>query len=142
MVCENERISAWLDGELSETESAAVESHVEGCASCRETVAAFRSLSQYFSDPETDPGFVVRFRERKESLSVAPWWTWRQLALRLVPLAAAILIAALAAIWVSSSRESELRALELDALGDPIALETGPEVVLSIALEPFPEDLE
>ena len=142
MGCENENISAWLDGELTDRDAGRVAAHVESCASCRETVAAFRSMSQYFTELEPDPGFIVRFRERKEALSVAPWWTWRQLAIRLVPVAAAVLLAAFAAIWASSSQESSLQELELEALGDPVALDAGPEAVLSIAFEPFPEELE
>ena len=143
MSCPEDHISAWMDDELSQRDALAVESHVAGCASCQELVASMRSMSRYFeTEVASDPGFIVRFRERRDEVSVAPWWTWRQLALRLVPLAAAVLIAAIAALSVSSVPDGSLQELERDALGAPVAFDNGPEAVLSIAFEPFPVEIE
>ena len=139
--CPEDRISIWLDGELPQHEARVVETHVGGCASCQELVQAFgsRTLPQL----EPDPSFIVRFRARRDELSIAPWWTWRQLALRLMPLAAAVVAAAVLSLWIaSSSSESSLQALELEALGDPVAFDAEVEAVLSIAFEPFPSDIE
>ena len=139
--CPEDRISIWLDGELPQGEAGVVETHVDGCASCQELVQAFgsRTLPQL----EPDPSFIVRFRARRDELSIAPWWTWRQLALRLLPLAAAVVAAAVLSLWIaSSSSESSLQALELEALGDPVAFDAEVEAVLSIAFEPFPSDIE
>ena len=139
--CPEDRISIWLDGELPQDEARAVEVHVDGCAGCQELVQAFgsRTLPQL----EPDPSFIVRFRARRDEQSIAPWWTWRQLALRLLPLAAAVVGAAVLSIWIaSSSSESSLQALELEALGDPVAFDAEAEAVLSIAFEPFPSDIE
>ena len=139
--CPEDRISIWLDGELPQGEAGVVETHVDGCASCQELVRAFgaRTLPQL----EPDPSFIVRFRARRDEQSIAPWWTWRQLALGLMPLAAAVVVAALLSIWIaSSSSESTLQALELEALGDPVAFDAEVEAVLSIAFEPFPTDIE
>ena len=141
MACPEDRISNWLDGELPRNEARAVENHVDGCSSCQELIEAFGSRT--LPQPEPDPSFIVRFRERRDEQSIAPWWTWRQLALRLLPLAAAVVGAALLSIWISSSpAENSLQALELEALGNPVTFESGAEAVLSIAFEPFPEDIE
>ena len=143
MSCPEERISTWIDGELSERDAAAVDEHVAGCASCRDLVASLRSVSQYCeAEVPSDPGFLVRFRERRDEVSVAPWWTWRQLALRLVPLATAVLVAAIVALFVESGPDGSLQEVERDALGAPVAFDNGPEAVLSIAFEPFPEEIE
>ena len=143
MSCPEDRISAWIDGELAPPDANAVETHVAGCATCQELVASLRNLSQYFeTDVVPDPGFVVRFRERRDQVSVAAWWTWRELALRLVPLAAAVLVAAIAVLWMSQAPAAWLQELERDALGAPVAFDNGPEAVLRIAFEPFHEDIE
>ena len=133
----DERLSAWIDGELSGEDARAVEAHVDRCSDCAERRASFRSWS--FPELDPDPSFIARFRERRDAQSIAPWWTWRQLALRLLPLAALLLLAALVSVWVSGGGDS-FQALEHEALGAPVAFEAGPEVVLSMALEPFPED--
>jgi anti-sigma factor RsiW len=140
---EDHRISAWIDGELAEDVARSVQSHVESCPTCRELDASLRSMSRYFeTEPSDDASFIVRFRERRDQLSIAPWWTWRQLALGLVPLAAVVLLAAVAALWASSGPDASLQALENEALGAPVAFDAGPESVLSIAFEPFPQDIE
>ncbi len=139
--CPEDRISVWLDGELLQGEAGVVETHVEGCASCQELVQAFGSRTLPRLEP--DPSFIVRFRARRDEQSIAPWWTWRQLALRLLPLAVAVVGAAILSIWIAaSSSESALQALELEALGDPVAFDAEVEAVLSIAFEPFPSDIE
>lgn len=143
MSCPEDRISAWIDGELAQPDASSVEAHVAGCAGCQGLAASLRNLSAYFEkEVASDPGFIVRFRERRDQVSVAPWWTWRELALRLVPLAAAVLVAAIAALWMSPAPAGSLQELEYDALGSPLAFYSGPEAVLSIAFEPFPEDIE
>ncbi len=145
MSCPEDRISAWMDGELVQADASAVATHVAECATCQELAASLRDLSTHFSKEiarDHDPGFIVRFRERRELVSVAPWWTWRELALRLVPLAAAVLVAAIAVLWMSQAPAGSLQELERDALGSPVAFESGPEAVLSIAFEPFPENIE
>ena len=48
-MCEySRRLIAWMDGELAEGEAAEVERHLEGCAECRECVAAFEQASAGF----------------------------------------------------------------------------------------------
>jgi anti-sigma factor RsiW len=141
------RLSAWIDGELSTTEASDVESHVAGCAGCKTLAASLgetsRSLAAFLErEAASDPAFVARFRMRRDELSVAPWWTWRQLALRLLPLAAIVLVAAIASVLFPPRPSHSLDALELEALGTPVGFDTASagEPVLSIALAPFPPE--
>jgi anti-sigma factor RsiW len=159
MECTDARISAWIDGELLASEASEVERHVARCSTCGTLANALRQTSRALARlPENelvpDPGFLVRFRARRDDLSVAPWWTWRELALRLLPLAALVLVAAALSVLLSSSvgrpvgpvgsdaNDRNLSALELEALGSPAGLDaTGSgEPVLSIALAPFPPE--
>lgn len=146
MTCpkDDSRLSAWIDGELPEPEALEMDGHVAGCARCGELVSSFERLRESLAvELEPDPGFLVRFRERRDELSIAPWWTWRQLALRLAPLAAAALLLAAVSVVLSSSGP-DLDTLELEALGDSNAFGRSASVeepVLSIALGPFPEEV-
>jgi anti-sigma factor RsiW len=44
--CAPEQVTAWVDGELPEEARAAVESHLAGCASCREQATGERALRE------------------------------------------------------------------------------------------------
>lgn len=141
------KISAWLDGELPANEASDVEQHLGHCPDCKALADSLRETSRSLgrlleSERVADPGFLVRFRARRDELSVAPWWTWRQLALRLLPLAALVLFAAFLSVAAPSVDEGNLEALELEALGTPTAFDSGSvgEPVLSIALAPFPPE--
>jgi hypothetical protein len=92
------------------------------------------------SETEPDPFFLTRFRARRDQLlsKESPLMVWRKLAARLLPLAAAALIGAAAALWVSTE-EPELGDLEAQQLGDGFLATAGEtEPVLQIAFEPFP----
>jgi anti-sigma factor RsiW len=141
------KISAWIDGELSEGEASDVERHLSSCSSCKALADSLQETSRALAriqrgEISPDPGFLVRFRVRRDELSVAPWWTWRELALRLLPLAALVLVAALLSVHFSSNDERNLEALELEALGTEAGFSatSAGEPVLSIALEPFPPE--
>jgi hypothetical protein len=91
-------------------------------------------------ETEPDPFFLSRFRARRDQLlsKESPLVVWRKLAVRLLPLAAAALISAAAALWMSME-EPELGELEAQHLGDGFLSRVGePEPVLQIAFEPFP----
>ncbi|HSF18579.1 MAG TPA: zf-HC2 domain-containing protein [Vicinamibacteria bacterium] len=140
MLCrEDEKISVWIDGELSREEADEVAIHVEGCSSCRELAASFQSLREGLRlDVEPDPGFVVRFRERRDE----PLWKWRRVGLRLLPFAVGALVAALIVVWAAAQREPDLTVLEREAIGnDTVFALATPEPVLLIALEPFPGEV-
>jgi anti-sigma factor RsiW len=135
-------LSMYLDGELSASDVSRLEGHLEVCESCREELASFEELSSVLAThAEPDPFFLTRFRARRDE-ELGPEGTlqvWRRLAVRLLPLAAAALIGAAAAVWVSTE-DDELVELEARQLGDGflMAVEEDPYPVLNIALEPFP----
>ncbi len=137
------RLSAWMDGELEPGAASDVAAHVEACAECADFVDACRSVP--LPDVEPDPGFIVRFREARSARTSEPLagyltcLKWKKLAFGLVPLAAAMLVAAI--LVVSSTDGDAIQQIELEALGDPVALEAGAESVLTIAIEPFPDEL-
>ncbi len=139
--------SAFLDRELPATDGEALREHLTTCSACREELESLQSLSQVLSvganSAEADPGFITRFRARRDEEfgSAGPRFFWRWLAVRLAPLAVAAILVAIAAVWLSESEESliDLEARELgngfSAVSEEAALQNP---VLSIALEPFP----
>jgi anti-sigma factor RsiW len=134
-------LSAHLDGELAAAEESLLNEHLAGCAVCRAELAELRRVAEGLAArTEPDPFFVARFRALRDSDPWARPEPWRRLALRLLPLAAAAVLGAVAAVW-SSQPPAALGELEARALGEVsvIAFDTEPEPVLRIALEPFPE---
>ena len=143
MTCERwePMLSPYADGELPASDVTAIEVHLGSCSRCREELASFRELSNLLaSETDADPFFLTRFRARRDQLLAreALPAVWRRLAVRLLPLAAAALVAAAAALWISTE-EPELGELEAQHLGDGFLTTAGvPEPVLQIAFEPFP----
>ena len=139
--------SAFLDGELAMLDRDALREHLTTCSGCREEIESLEELSREFSGGpaalDTDPGFIARFRARREAEfgSSGQSFFWRWLAVRLAPLAVVAVLVAIAAVWFSGGEEAliELEARELgngfSAVSEEAALQ---DPVLSIALEPFP----
>jgi hypothetical protein len=67
------------------------------------------------------------------------WLLWRRLAIRLLPLAVAALLGAVATVWLSVE-EKGLSELEARELGDGFTatMSETPYPVLQMAFEPFP----
>ena len=131
-------LSAFVDGELSEQRQAALQSHVDACPGCLEELSSLQEVARALAvRTEPDPFFVTRFRARRDQDPYALPWPWRKLALRLLPLAAAAVLVAATAVWVSTE-QSGLGELEARALG-PLALDevTVDDPGLDITLEPF-----
>ena len=134
-------LSALVDGELSEQSQAALQSHVDACPACRDELSSVQEVARALAvRTEPDPFFVARFRARRDRDPYALPWPWRKLALRLLPLAAAAVLVAATAVWVSMEQNG-LGELEARALG-PLALEelTLDDPGLGIVLEPFPDE--
>lgn len=147
-------LSAHLDGELEPEAARELERRLAADPTLRRERDRLRDASAFVRvRVEPDPGFVVRHRSRRESLSFIPRWTWRQLDLRLSAAAAALLAAWGIALWQSPAPEGEpdILALEGEALGatatdealllvEAGAFEAAAEPVLRIALGDSPPD--
>ena len=139
--------SAFLDGELPVKDGEGLREHIKTCSACQEELESLQSLSRILSvgadSAEADPGFVARFRTKRDEEfgSAGPRFFWRWLAVRLAPLAVAAILVAIAAVWLSETEDAltELEARELgngfSVVSEEAALQNP---VLSIALEPFP----
>jgi predicted anti-sigma-YlaC factor YlaD len=143
----NDRLSAYLDGELAA--AGPVEVHLAHCSDCRASLQQLRSGSRLLAevgDFAHDPSFVARFRQRLSALESERAERWRLLALRLMPLAATALIAALAlTAWDrgAGSADESFTALERTvlAVGSPQIREAdlddsrGSELLLSATVD-------
>ena len=72
---------------------------------------------------EDDPGFVARFRVRRDVVIevLGPGRGWRWLTLRLVPIAAGAVLTAGLVLWISNDRPSVFSELEMREIGDGLA---------------------
>jgi anti-sigma factor RsiW len=154
MTCEHSRseLSSLLDDELAADVARGVRAHLEACPACRQELEALRGLSAVLATGlEPDPGFIVRFRERRDQVAAdaMEWLPWRRWATRLAPLAAAAVIGLATGLWISVPSEPwmepgdqiELAELEMLEWGTDQAFasaEVAAQPVLHIAMEPFP----
>jgi hypothetical protein len=101
-----DRLSGYVDDELSRRQRQAVEAHLSGCAGCRATVQELRGLAadarllETPSEPGRDlwPGIAGRLTPRNRT----GWWTrfrFQPLSLRFAA-AAVMLIACVAVAWL------------------------------------------
>lgn len=136
-------LSAFYDQELEGEAQHRVERHLETCSSCREVLEAFRGISASMASfVEPDPGFVARFRLAVERERAAGARAWQQLGLRLLPLAAAAVLATGLGLWWSSRAVkpalAELERMELG--GQLMGQEEIPQdPVVQIVVGSFPE---
>ncbi len=74
MTCDKETLVGYIYDELGDTERAAFEAHLAGCAACREDVAGLRATRAHlagWAPPEPEFGFQ-RFRIVREDEAPAP----------------------------------------------------------------------
>ena len=128
----DERLDDWVDGALAGAEAQAVESHLVGCASCRERERQLRQLLAHAAAlprslaPPRDlwPGIAERI-ERGSAWS-ALWTSWHPLAL-----AAAVVLGLAALLWndvgptavrtvAMPSASPSLRPVADTAVADPV----------------------
>lgn len=109
-----ESVEEFLAGTLEPVELSAIESHLSGCAACREELQAMEDMALLFGslrsaeEIEPDPGFAVRVMQQVSEQNAAPSWTgfllfdpvWAQ---RMV-VACALLLVALGSYLVTSER--------------------------------------
>jgi anti-sigma factor RsiW len=105
MSCERmeSKILGYVDGRLKPSEAHEVETHLEGCATCRLRVNEFRAVSGLLDElPMIEPSgaFDARVRARVAAEPVKQsWWAWLAPSPR-VAFAASMLL--LATVWIGT----------------------------------------
>jgi len=85
-----ERLSAWLDGELAPPEGELIAAHLKGCAGCRREVAQLRALDAALAElvapvpPHLAEKVVARLQGRRGQGRRRPWWQSLAMAASLV----------------------------------------------------------
>ncbi|MGB2638622.1 MAG: zf-HC2 domain-containing protein [Candidatus Acidiferrum sp.] len=106
------KIVAYVDGRLKESERLDVEKHLAACAACQLRVNEFRAVASMLEEvPQIEPSaaFDVRVRARVAAEPVKKgWWAWVMPSPR-VAFAASLLL--LATVWVASRPQSPERTL-------------------------------
>ena len=97
------KILAYVDGRLKESERLEMEKHLSACGACQLRVNEFRAVSGFLDElPEIEPStaFDVRVRARVAAEPVKQgWWAWFTPSPR-VAFAASLLL--LATVWIGS----------------------------------------
>lgn len=103
-----ELLGQWVDGELGESEAAAVSAHAAACAGCRADERRLRRLGPALfraaapADPRRTEAFVARVMARVEADSVPAWTRW------LTPALGLALAGLVAALWLPSADAFDL----------------------------------
>lgn len=119
-----EKLSAYLDGELSPREQSALESGLPGEPEAARQLEALRALEQALAElPRLEPadGFEARFRARLERELAAgrvPWWRRWSLA-GTGALAAAAAAAVILAVWLGRPRPLGPELEQIAEIRDP-----------------------
>jgi anti-sigma factor RsiW len=96
-----ERILAYVDGRLKDSERSETEKHLASCVACRVRVNEFRSVGELLDElplVEPSPSFDVRVRARVAAEPVKQsWWAWLRPSPRIAFAASALLVATL---WI------------------------------------------
>jgi len=102
------KIVAYVDGRLKESERLDVEKHLAACAACQLRANEFRAVAGLLDEvPQIEPSaaFDVRVRARVAAEPVKQgWWAWLRPSPR-VAFAASLLL--LATVWVASRPQTE-----------------------------------
>ena len=128
----DERLSAWLDGELDPRERSALEAELRESPGGEAQLEALRALERALGELERSeprPGFAARFRARLEQELAArrlPWWrrAWEWLAPGSLVGAGAFATAALliaVAVWLGRPEALGPDLEQVAEIGDPEA---------------------
>jgi anti-sigma factor RsiW len=117
---ENELISAYLDGELSEQEARALREHISSCPACREEHAGLRATKSLLARAPRramPPELVAQIEAR---LTRPLWKRMRDRILPpftvLVPAGAFAAAALVAAVWFGAHRVADDQSIPLEPL--------------------------
>jgi anti-sigma factor RsiW len=113
------KILAYVDGRLKESERLEMEKHLSACGACQLRVNEFRAVTSLLDEvPQIEPSaaFDVRVRARVAAEPVKQgWWAWFTPSPR-VAFAASLLL--LATVWIGFQSETQLPGVdqkEMDA---------------------------
>jgi anti-sigma factor RsiW len=102
------RILAYVDGRLKESERLEVEKHLAACGACQLRVNEFRAVASLLEEVpqiEPSPAFDVRVRARVAAEPVKQgWWAWFTPSPR-VAFAASLLL--LATVWIGYESKTQ-----------------------------------
>lgn len=121
------RLVAWIDGELSESEAAVVEHHVQGCADCQQRVSAYEAASL---------GFSAHYTAALDVPKAAPVVSMRRIP-RWTPIAAAAAAAIVIGLLLLPRPQQHIApAPQVAKAGVPIASETPVEPAQEVSQVP------
>ena len=101
---DNQRLSAFLDGELDAAECAAIERHLPQCETCSVALRDFRQISRlvgHWELPEISAGGLRKLHTR---IDVLGWRRLERLAFTLSSMAAALVVATV--LWSSENSQA------------------------------------
>ena len=139
------KILAYVDGRLKESERLEMEKHLVACAACQLRVNEFRSVSVLLDElPMIEPSaaFDVRVRARVAAEPVKQsWWAWFAPSPR-VAFAASMLL--LATVWVGSrTGENPLDATDIENINQNMSVLENYEVISDFApLSDLPQPVQ
>jgi anti-sigma factor RsiW len=144
-----ERLSEYVDGDLSDRDRAALEAHLPSCVTCRETIEDLRALVNQArvlepSEPSVDlwPSIAARIEASSRPVTMRQrpsWMGWRiSLSLPQASLAALALVAITAsAMWWTVGQAPRLVTRGPSVSGArPLAVGTGPAAPSPAATSP------
>jgi len=118
-------LSAYIDGELGARETAAVKSHLTGCAECRRELEELRDMDGFFRAhlPPVDPSpsllvtAMVRASSTDQEVGVAHWW---RIGWAVVGAAAVTMLLLLGLDQFRAYREEQAILQQIDAQQMPV----------------------
>ena len=139
------KILAYVDGRLKESERLEMEKHLVACAACQLRVNEFRSVSVLLDElPMIEPSaaFDVRVRARVAAEPAKQsWWAWFAPSPR-VAFAASMLL--LATVWVGSrTAENPLDATDIENINQNMSVLENYDVISDFApLSDLPQPVQ
>ena len=124
------RLMAWVDGELSANDAAAVSLHLQACSECRDRIEAYRHLSGAF-DQYCD-AYCHAFAAAKPV---------RKLTRRVVMISGGVAVAAAVAMFLILAARWRIQPAVPGALPATMAIEAEKTLLLEQAVHPAPAEI-
>lgn len=101
---DNQRLSAYLDGELDAAECEAIEMHLPACAACTAALRDYRQISRMVGHWEMPEISAAGLRKLHTKVDVMGWRRLERVAFALSSMAAALAVATV--LWSSQSAQA------------------------------------